>query len=371
MRPLVRIAAMPLAWTYGACVTVARGFRTRLGRASSLEVPVISVGNITTGGTGKGPIVRWIVQTLRASGARPLVALRGYRAGELGSDEALEHERLLPGTPVAVGGDRSRAIADRRRAGASYDSVVLDDGFQHWQLARDLDLVLVDATRPALDEPMLPAGPRREPLSALRRADAVVVTRATRLDPVLAARIEALHGRAPIAWCRHAWLRIDCFEASEVDGERRANAARVTAEPAAPSLGSASSVTAAWLTSRRVGVVAAIAQPQAFFDAVQASARDASWLRRARDHASFDASEVDRLRREAIAAGLDAIVTTLKDWVKIEPHWKRSCERGDAWPTVAVPIVGVEFLEGETALRALIATAWRSDARSGRPMQRE
>jgi len=328
------IAIAPLAWVYGAAVVAARWWRLRVRGARRMAIPVISVGNLTTGGTGKGPFVRWVAEALRADGAAPLIALRGYRADAGGSDEALEHARLLPGVPIAVGADRATEIAAALARDPSIDVAVLDDGFQHWRLARDLDVVLIDATRPGLDEPLLPAGPRREARSALRRADVVVVTRARAVDPALSAAIEAAHGRPPIAWCDHAW--------SAIEVHLSAKAPRESPE---------------WLAGRRVGVVAGLGHPDAFMAQVAAAAGAAQWLHRARDHAAYDAPTVARIRAEARTLGLDAIVTTLKDWVKLEPLVRGAPDAAtgtSSEPPFAIPIVEIRCIEGETALRALL-----------------
>lgn len=360
-RSPIGAALRPLAWGYGALVRFDRWRRTKLVTPHRAPVTVVSVGNVTAGGTGKGPFVRWIVEALRAEGRAPAIALRGYRASAAGSDEAREHAALLPGTPVLVGADRWRSITGALARGAVFDTVVLDDGFQHWRLARDLDLVLVDALRPGFDEAMLPAGALREPWSSLRRADAVVVTRAGAIDSALAARIESWHGRAPIAWCRHAWSRIDRHA---FDEQGRLETRREGA---------------AWIDGLRVGVVAGLGHPEAFFEQVRAAARDAQWLLRARDHASYDAPALERVVRAATAQRLDAVVTTMKDWVKLEPLLRARRGRatdpstrsgaGDASGApigvpVAVPIAHLEFIAGEEALRTLLR-ATRHGARDG------
>ena len=170
----------------------------RLGR------PVISVGNLSAGGTGKTPLVRWIVDRLRGRGLRPAILIRGYRRRrgpdaivippkpdrapeprEVG-DEAAWLARVFPDIPIGVSADRyhtGRLIEENY----AVDVFVLDDGFQHLALARDLDVVALDATRGISDREMLPAGLQREPCSALARAGVVVLTRteladATRLE---------------------------------------------------------------------------------------------------------------------------------------------------------------------------------------------
>ncbi|MBM4112554.1 MAG: tetraacyldisaccharide 4'-kinase [Phycisphaerae bacterium] len=336
----------PASWIYGAGVVAVRAVRTRGGAARRLPIPVVSVGNLTVGGTGKGPLVRWIAEALRAEGRRPAIALRGYRAGPAGSDEALEHRALLPEVPVAVGADRAASIEAARERDPSIDVAILDDGFQHWRLARQLDLVLVDATNPGLDEPMLPAGSRREPLGALRRADAVIVTRAAALDAALSRRISKWHGREPIAWCRHAWIDLMVTEIG-------AGAPAPRPEPRS------------WLDSRRVGVLAGVGNPDSLLAQVRERAPAARWLRRLPDHASIDSASLRSWIEEAIERGDDAILCTMKDWVKIEPLLPSiatappsGSDRGGASPglgrrriPIVVPRLSIDFVAGESALR--------------------
>ncbi|MBX3355378.1 MAG: tetraacyldisaccharide 4'-kinase [Phycisphaeraceae bacterium] len=334
----------PLGWAYGAAVEVARRWRQSIGGVTRLDIPVVSVGNLTVGGTGKGPVVRWVVERLMARGAHPAIALRGYRAGPQGSDEALEHAELLPGVPLSVGADRIRAIGEVRSAHREIDCVVLDDGFQHWRLARDLDLVLIDATRPGLDEAMLPAGSRREWRSALRRADGVIVTRAERVDEELALRILKRHGREPLAWCHHAWSVVRVFD--------RGVESREGSE---------------WFAGRRVGLVAGIGNPEAFMGQVTSAGAKAQWLLRGRDHAAFDEASVKVILRAADEAKVDAIVTTLKDWVKLGPLLlRRAGEAGAGLRPLAVPIAEVKFISGESTVIDRIHAVLRGRGSAGR-----
>lgn len=175
--------------------------RRHLGR------PVISIGNLTAGGTGKTPLVRWAAERLSQQGFQPAILTRGYRREkgpdaivippkegrvpeprEVG-DEAAWLARMLPQVPIGVSADRfhtGEMIAENYPV----DVFVLDDGFQHWPLARDLDVVALDAMRGISDNEILPAGLQREPVSALERADVVVITRAELVD---AGRLEEFH----------------------------------------------------------------------------------------------------------------------------------------------------------------------------------
>src|SRR5688572_24546059 len=149
-----------------------------------LDAPVISVGNLCAGGTGKTPMVAWIVRELTRRGRRPGIVSRGYGAPNgVANDEARLLAEALPEVPHVL--DRDRARGGRELVGRHVDVIVLDDGFQHRRLRRDLDLVLIDATRPwgldgrsAAAAPLLPRGLLREPPAALSRAHAAVITRA-------------------------------------------------------------------------------------------------------------------------------------------------------------------------------------------------
>jgi tetraacyldisaccharide 4'-kinase len=167
LAPLAHMAA----FAYGLGVRARNSlWDANIRKPTSVGIPVISVGNVSVGGTGKTPFVRWCVEALQASGHHPVIALRGYGARGGVSDEAEEFRAMLPGVPVAVGADRVASIARARAADQRIDCAVLDDAFQHRQIARDLDIVLVDAGRPAINGALLPAGWLREPARALRRA---------------------------------------------------------------------------------------------------------------------------------------------------------------------------------------------------------
>src|SRR3989344_3685960 len=150
-------------------------YKFRLAPSCRLGKPVISIGNITLGGVGKTPLVECVVRFLKDKGLEPVVLIRGYGADkQVGSDEAKLLEESLPGIPVLVGANRVKNARDFLTRNAA-DVFVLDDGFQHWRLRRDLDIVAINATNPFGNRHLLPRGILREPLSALRRADIFVL----------------------------------------------------------------------------------------------------------------------------------------------------------------------------------------------------
>lgn len=166
---VVRIGLRPFALLFGLGVSVRnQGFDAGLKPIHRAGISVLSVGNLSVGGTGKTPVTRWIIQRLLARGEQPAVLSRGY-----GEDELALHRRWYP--TVGVYADRDRVAAAAAAEGAGATCGVMDDGFQHRGLARDADIVLVAAEDP-FPPLLLPAGPFREPLSALRRASLVMVT---------------------------------------------------------------------------------------------------------------------------------------------------------------------------------------------------
>ena len=297
--------ALAVAEPFYAAAAVSRNwlFDTGLRKTTRLPRPVISVGNLTTGGTGKTPAVRWLAERLSDAGRRVGVVSRGYGAtpGELG-DEQLMLRRLLnesgAARDVAVVAHPDRVAAGRRLLGKrpEVDAIVLDDGFQHRRLARDLDIVLVSAANPFGYEHVLPRGMLREAPRGLVRAGAVILTHADRAteDQVLAIerRVRAHNATVPIYRAIHApsALRV-------ADDERPlpANALR----------------------GSRWFALSAIADPEAFVRQVRSIAGDGAGQRSFPDHNDYGGADLVAVRRDALAAGADAIVTTEKDWAKL------------------------------------------------------
>ena len=329
--PLHRALA-PLAHMAAFAYGIGVGARNSLWDANirtptSVGIPVISVGNVSVGGTGKTPFVRWCVEVLQASGHHPVIALRGYGARDGVSDEAEEFRAMLPGVPVAVGADRVASIARARAADQRIDCAVLDDAFQHRQIARDVDIVLVDAGRPAINGALLPAGWLREPARALRRASMVIVTRATCIDPILAAQIERLHGAPPVAWTRHAWTRVERFGAGGRD------------------------MPLAALDGAHLVVATALARPEAFVADVAAHGGRIAGDFRFRDHHAFTIHDVEAIAARARAKGA-AVICSGKDWAKLSRLVREP--KGVEWLVVRA---GMAYLGGEAAVRAAISVA--------------
>lgn len=190
----------PLSLLYsGAARFRAWIFRVGLRRAKRLNGIVISVGNLTVGGTGKTPMVCWLAARAAAAGKRVGVLTRGYR-GQTGSSDEVEVLRNRLGEAIRIGVGADRFAKGKELEDADVNWFILDDGFQHLQLARDVDIVLLDATNPFGGGHLLPAGRLREPVSALRRADIVVITR-SKNSPAIEAVVRRFSG-APVFYAQ-------------------------------------------------------------------------------------------------------------------------------------------------------------------------
>ncbi|MDY7107834.1 MAG: tetraacyldisaccharide 4'-kinase [Planctomycetota bacterium] len=329
--PLTR----PASFLYGLAIAARNRRYDRGAGVQRIDVPVISVGNIAVGGTGKSPFVRHLARLLIEHGRRPVIAMRGYRAapGEA-SDEQAEHEALLPEIDVLAQPDRLAALRRYLPRHPEIDCVLLDDGFQHRRLHRDLDLVLIDApcalpgAGAGPGARLLPAGWLREPLSSLRRADAVIVTHAREIDEALARRIEADHGRPPVAWTRHTWAGLTVHDPT----------------------GGARDAGVGWLEGRRVLTMLGVARPQAILDQLAEAGATVAVTVPAGDHERYTRKALERVRR--LAEGVEAVVLTGKDWVKV----RRLIDLA-TWPApLVVPEPAIEFLEGRAALDDLVLT---------------
>jgi len=264
-------------------------------RAKWVNAPVISVGNLTTGGTGKTPIVIHLTRMLKEMGYRPGVILRGYgaRAGAISDEESL-FRQSLPG--VAVVADPNRFAAAQRAISQSANVLVADDAYQHRRLGRDVNICLIDAAFPFGNEMMLPAGRLREPIKGLRRADVVIITRADQVATEwlesLTRRIQTLCKRVRILLCRHCPRElVDLRGGSE---------------------------SAQCLKGRRIVAFAGIARPEAFYKTLGQLGATVAETLSFPDHHAFSPNDYVHLADAFRRHSADAIVCTAKDAVKLD-----------------------------------------------------
>ncbi len=324
---LERGALALLAILYRAALATHNLAWRLFGSVKRAPCPVISVGNITVGGTGKTPMVAYLARLAAEMGRRPLILSRGY-GGQAGrpNEEARELERLCPGVPHVQNPDRVRAM-EEGLARNPCDLVILDDGFQHRRLARDLDIVLIDALQPFGFARLLPRGLLREPLSALRRADMVVITRAELVDGADLARIKQAVGRCarpetPVIVAEHR-----PGDVVSLDGSRRR---------------------ADSLRGLDIAAACGIGNPEAFRWTLTNLGARIRLFDVFADHHAYTRANLDRLIAAAQAAGLKTLVTTGKDYVKWQPLLA-----GRAAPGVEIAALEVELrvVEGEEVLR--------------------
>ncbi len=288
----LRLASLP----YAAAVRV-RNFLFDKGwkRAQRASVPVFSIGNLSVGGTGKTPCVEWLVRELRSLGETPGILSRGYGAkkGELNDEARVLADNLADvlhvQEPDRVAGAR-RAVAD----GAT--CLVLDDGFQHRRLARDLDIVLIDATRPFGHGHVLPRGWLREGLAGLRRADWVLLTRAELLseEALVALRAEVARWMPEERIMRSA-MRPTGW--TSLDGERSGPLEELAGQP--------------------LFLAAAIGNPAAFEASARAVGVEVRGRRWFRDHHGYTDDELEQLVKEREACAARGVLVTQKDAVKL------------------------------------------------------
>ena len=315
-------------------------------KCRALGVPVVSVGNLTVGGTGKTPAVELAVRTLMELGHRPAVVSRGYgRRGhgiqivadaasirldaDEGGDEPFLLARRLPGVPVVVGGNRYEA---GRHAVARFgvSALVLDDGFQHRTLAKDLEIVMARARAPWGSGRLLPGGPLREPLAALARAHLIVVTGARGPDDVgeVAADARRYAPGVPVLAARH--VPTECWEAG---------AMRYLGPEA--------------LRGLKLFAFAGIGSPDGFRQTLEDTGAVETGFARFADHHWYTRAEVAALEQRAVAASAVGLVTTEKDWARLR-----------RLPPPGVPLyvlaVRLALLSGDVAWRTAFARACRA-----------
>jgi len=291
---LLRRASWPLGIAYRAVAALRNGmFDVGLRRVQRVAVPVVSIGNLTVGGTGKTPAVAFVCELARSRGRTPGVVARGYgRApGALLNDEGAMLQRRLPW--LLQQQDPDRVAGARRLVGAGADFVVMDDGFQHRRLHRDLDVVCVDAERPFGNGSCLPTGDLRESPAGLRRAGLVLLTRAGRLDAAaLAASVAVVRRHLRDGVAVHA-----CDHAAK----------DFVVQPGGTVVDLAS------LRGRRAWLLSGIARPASFRAAVEDVGLVVVGEHRHRDHHRFTADEVAAAARAAASAAALLVVTEKDD----------------------------------------------------------
>ena len=310
------------SWTYLAATEARKTlYRRGVFRTHRLPVPVISVGNLTCGGTGKTPLVQWIARYLVECKRRVAILSRGYRGSGQTSDEAQAIQDGIEGVPHLLGADRvmtgTRAVKEFRA-----QCLILDDGFQHLRVHRDLDIVTVDALNPFGGGHLLPRGLLREPVSALRRANVVVLTR---VDQCERSHVDALRQQALRA---NPALQIAEAVHKPTGVVRWSDGKRLKADA---------------LAGRKVLAFCGIGNPRSFSLTLQSVGANVAGQVDFADHHCYGAADLEALRAEAQRLGAEAVVTTRKDAVKISKD-------ADLGAPLWVMDVALEITQGRDAL---------------------
>ena len=325
LRAALRAIEVPYTWG-----TAWRNYQFDIGQraARSVGVPVISVGNLSLGGTGKTPMVKWLATWLRGQGLRVVIVSRGYgTSAGTANDEALELQQSLPDVPHVQNRDR---VAAARIAVEQWDAQVIlaDDAFQHRRLARDLDIVLIDCLEPFGYGHLFPRGTLREPIASLRRADGVCLTRVDMVHPDRRDRIRSqIQNIVP---------ELPCCEASHKPSRLIDHHGQVRALDE--------------LAGVSVAAFCGIGNPHGFRHTLLSTGCDLVGWREFGDHHHFQPDDLDALTDWVRASGAEEVVCTHKDLVKLPVE--RIAE-----VRLSAVVVELEILRGQQALEQMLRIA--------------
>lgn len=312
---------------YRLAVSVRNGlYNHHALRIHRVGVPILCIGNLTTGGTGKTPLVVWLCRYLRDRQFRCAILTRGYKTqkGELSDEPALLAAQCSE-TPVVVNPDRVAGAAEAIRSHGA-QVLVMDDGFQHRRLARDVDILAIDATEPFGYGRVLPAGLLREPVTGLKRAHAAVLTRCDQVPEDTLSRIEErIRGVNPsllIARSTHAPVAVRTAERMEIPLRE--------------------------MPGKRVFAFCGIGNPRAFFRTLSQLGATVVGSKAFDDHHGYAAEDLEAVHRQARQQQASLVLTTQKDWTKIA----KLTPRGE--PPLAYVVIDLRITAGEEILTALI-----------------
>lgn len=295
---VLRILLWPLALLYGLGARF-KNLQYDLGWKRSFKsgLKVISVGNLSVGGTGKSPVVSWLSKFLRQKNVRVAILSRGYgKLADGQNDEALELELLHPDVPHLQHWDRieSAKLAEDE---LEMQCLLLDDGFQHRRMGRDLDIVLLDASCPAYTQRLLPAGLFREPISSLSRCQVVMLTRVDQAKEIelerLRHEVRRANPRALLVEATHKPQSLICYPNDSL-----------------PLLET--------LKGKKVLAFCGIGNANSFFDALETQGCTVLDRRRWPDHHAYTGEDVEEIGKWASEHEADYLVCTVKDWVKLQ-----------------------------------------------------
>jgi tetraacyldisaccharide 4'-kinase len=311
MSLMPQLILLPLSTLYSAVTrTRLAAYKKGFFSVTKLDAPVISIGNITTGGTGKTPLVEWVCRTLASKGKRVCVLTRGYGRVNPNARIVVSDGKQMLANPIEAGDEPfllaqnldglAAVISDADRVAAGRwaiqelgsDVFVLDDGFQHLRIARELNIVTIDATNPWGGGQLLPYGRLRESRRGLGRADCIVITRAEQAENLHALKQE-------LRKLTSAPLFVSRMETRSIEGL----ATTALEQPA--------------VLTQPLGAFCAVGNPKSFFEHLHRDGHTLAFARAFADHYAYSQADIDFLVEEANGLRARALITTAKDAVKL------------------------------------------------------
>lgn len=328
---LLRSILLVFSFFYGIAIALRNFlFDISIFRKTKVGAAVVSIGNITTGGTGKTPLVAWLCNYFAEKDITTAVLTRGYKLRDSDlADEPVMLAKNCPKARVIINPDRT---AGAKKATAEYGAklLIMDDGFQHRKLSRDVDIVAVDATEPFGGERLLPAGFLREPVGSLKRAGAVVITRINQTQPERIDRIKETISK----------INPSIVFASAVH------------KPVCAKLIKDREVSLEALADKRLYAFCGIGNPGAFFQTLSELALNIVGKRVYNDHHRYTESDVAEICEDGRYKQAEMIITTQKDWIKTALLCIERFGIPIAWLAVEL-----EFIDGVEDVIALVGSA--------------
>ena len=334
-------------------------------KAHRVDAAVLCVGNITVGGTGKTPLVVWVYEQIitnfksQMSDFACAILTRGYKAtqnSKLKTQNLIDEVAILaescPQAKVIVNPDRVAGAAEAiGKLGAKV--LIMDDGFQHRRLARDLDIVAIDATLPFGYGKMLPAGLLREPVTSLKRAGAVVITRC---DQIIEAELEKLEEKLRavnpdlvIARSIHAAVSVKYAEPFVIPAK-----AEIQKDNEKTDSCLRGNDNIEQLKGKKIFTFCGIGNPDSFFNTVEALGCELVGSKAYDDHYHYTGACLADIRKQAAESGADLLLTTQKDWTKLISDFRFQISDSQSSPPFAYLAIEIQFLAGEDKLKGLI-----------------
>jgi tetraacyldisaccharide 4'-kinase len=335
-----------------------------------VDSAVLCVGNITVGGTGKTPLVVWLCNLitqnpkLKTQNCRCAILTRGYKARAQENKNFKDEIAILadscPEAEVIVNPDRVAGAAEATDKSAA-EVLIMDDGFQHRRLARDLDIVAIDVTQPFGYGKMLPAGLLREPVSSLKRAGAVVITRCDQVTEAqlneLEQKLQATNPDIVIAKSIHAAVSVKYPEPSVIPakaGIQKDNKKMDSCLRRACPVLDTGNDNIEQLKGKKVFAFCGIGNPDAFLNTIKNLGAELAGSKIYDDHYHYTDACLADISERAGELGADLILTTQKDWTKVISNSKFPISKSKSPPPFAYLAIEIKFLSGEDKLTALI-----------------